>query len=497
VTATPRESPIPAPALEKEVTRGIHLLRGDPKTAIRKLSGPMIVAMFIMAIYNLADAIWVAGLGADALAGVGFTVPLFMIMLGLANGLGAGATSAVARRIGARNKAGAENAATHSMVIALVVAALLTVIFVLFLRPIVTMLGAGPVADISVEYGQIVFLGTVIFLVVQMAYAILRAEGDTSRTMYAMALSAILNIILDPILIYGAGMGVAGAAWATVISIALVLVVIVYWFAVKQDTYVQISLRSFTPDPGTFRQILGVGIPASIEFLLMSVVSIVINIILVTTAGTDAVAVYTSGWRIVMFAVVPLIGIGTSVISVAGAAYGAREYPKIRIILQYSVTIGVLIALATSALTYLLAPQITGLFTYTPESAPLAPGFILFFQTMCLFYPFIPLGMFSSSVFQGTGHGLTSLVINILRNLAFIAIFAYLLGVVLGFGVFGVYMGIVAGNILGGTVGYLWARAFIKRLLRVYAPETPVESTEKGLNVGTATGVEGSRDHPE
>ncbi len=489
MTATPRESP--SPPLEKEVTRGIHLLRGDPKRAIRKLSGPLIVAMFLIAIYNLADAIWVAGLGSNALAGVGFIAPLFMILIGLSNGLGAGATSLVARRIGARDKAGAESAATHSLVIAFAVSAVLTIFFVVFLRPIVEALGAGPVTDISVEYGQIVFLGTVIFLVVQMAYAILRAEGDTKRTMYAMAISSVLNIVLDPILIYGAGMGVAGAAWATVISIAAVMGVVVYWFSVKRDTYVQLSFRGFAPDPRTFRQILGVGLPASIEFLLMSLVVILVNGILVSIAGTDAVAIYTSGWRIVMFAIVPLIGIGTSVISVAGAAYGAREYEKIRIAHQYSIRIGVAIALATSALTFLFAPQLTGLFTYTPESAPLIPGFILFFQTMCLFYPFVPLGIFSSSIFQGTGHGLTSLVINILRNLAFIAVFIYLLGVVLGLGVLGVYLGIVAGNILGASVGYLWARVFIARLLRVYGPGpvqepqlelySPVEEEMKGV----------------
>jgi putative MATE family efflux protein len=466
MTARETAAPVHDTAFEEEVTRGVSILRGDPKTAIRKLSGPMIIAMLLMAVYNLADAIWVAGLGADALAGVGFIAPLFMILIGLSNGLGAGASSVVARRIGARDKPGADSAANHALVLAFGVSAVLMAILVLFLRPIVVMLGAGPVTDLAVEYGSIVFMGTIFFLAVHMTYAILRAEGDTKRTMYAMAASSILNLILDPILIYWAGLGVAGAAYATVISIASVMVVLVYWFFVKQDTYVSISLRAFSPDTRTFRAILGVGLPASLEYLLMSIVVIIINVILVSIAGTDAVAIYTSGWRIVMFAVVPLIGIATSVVSVAGAAYGAREYEKIRVVHRYATTIGVIIALTTSALTYLLAPQITAMFTYSPESAHLIPGFILFFQTMCLFYPFAPLGMFSSSVFQGTGRGLTSLVITILRNLVFIAVFAYLLGIVFGFGEPGVYLGIVAGNILGGSVGYLWARAFIGRLIR-------------------------------
>ncbi|MDI6898354.1 MAG: MATE family efflux transporter [Methanolinea sp.] len=457
----------PDRAFDEQLTKGVSILRGDPEVAVRKLAGPMIVAMLLIAIYNLADAIWVSGISSDALAGVGFVTPLFMILMALSNGLGAGATSVVARCIGARDKEGADTAASHAILTAFIVSAFLMIVFVLFLRPIVVLLGAGPVTDIAVEYGQIVFLGTVFFLVVQMAYAVLRAEGDTKRTMYAMAVSSVLNIILDPILIYGAGLGVAGAAIATVISIASVLVVLAYWFLVKKDTFVSLKIRGFPPDMRIVRSILGVGIPASLEYLLLSVMSLSINLILVTIAGTDAVAVYTSGWRIVMFAIVPLVGIATSVIAVSGAAYGAREYEKIRIVHRYSIRIGVVIGLVTGILTYLLSPQITALFTYSPGSAHLSPAFILFFQTMCFFYPFIPLGMFSSSVFQGTGHGFTSLVISLLRALAFDIVFAFILGMVLGLGEFGVYSGIVVGNIIGGFIGYLWAGVFLDRLVRI------------------------------
>jgi putative MATE family efflux protein len=458
-----------AKAFEEDVTRGVSLLRGDPKTAIRKLSGPMIVAMLLLAVYNLADAVWVAGLGADALAAVGFVMPVFMVLIGLSNGLGAGATSVVSRRIGARDKQGADSAALHAILLGLAIALVLTIPLTINIESIAAVLGAGDIAGLAAEYGSIVFCGTVFIFFVQISYAILRSEGDTKRTMYAMGASSILNIVLDPILIYGAGMGVAGAAAATVISVATVSVVIYYWFNIRRDTYVTLSLREFCPSRRVLRDILGVGLPASLEYLLMSLLVIIINLILVSVAGTDAVAVYTSGWRIVMFAVVPLIGIGTSLVAVAGAAYGAREYRKLKIAHSYSIKIGIGIALLTGLLTWIFAPWITMLFTYSPESAHLAAQFVLFFQTMCLFYPFVPAGMFSSSVFQGTGHGLTSLFITLLRNLLLIAVLAYLLGVVMGFGVIGVYFGIVTGNILGTSVGYIWARIFISRLIATEA----------------------------
>jgi len=213
------------------------------------------------------------------------------------------------------------------------------------------------------------------------------------------------------------------------------------------------------------RDILGVGLPASIEFLLMSIHAIFINSLLVTVAGTDAVAIYTAGWRVVYFAIIPLIAIGTSVISVAGAAYGARQFAKIRTAHTFSITIGVAISLTISAITFFFARQIAVIFTYSPESAHLAPEIAAFLATMCFFYPFVPPGITSGSVFQATGKGLTSLIITVLRNLVFIAVFAYLIGIVLGYGEHGIWWGIVAGDILGGIVSFVWARVYISRLL--------------------------------
>lgn len=444
---------------------GISLLMGDPKKAIVKLSGPMIVAMFLMSTYNIVNAIWVAGLGSDALAAVGFVTPLFMILIGIGSGLGAGVASAISRRIGAKDKTGADNTAVHALLITLILSAVLTIPLIFLTGPIVSLFGAGRTAGLATAYGQIVFLGMVLILFTNIAYAILRAEGDARRAMYVMGASSVLNMILDPLLIYTAGMGIAGAAWGMVISLATVSFVLLYWFLIKRDTYVTISYSAFSWNKKTVRDILGVGLPASIEFLLMSILAIFINSMLVTVAGTDGVAIYTAGWRVVFFAIIPLIAIGTSVISVAGAAYGARQFAKIRTAHTFSVTLGIAISLVISAITFLFAKQIAVIFTYSPDSAHLAPEIAAFLATMCIFYPFVPPGIMSGSVFQATGKGLTSLVITVLRNLVFIAVFAYLIGIVLGYGEHGIWWGIVAGDILGGIVSFIWARVYISRLL--------------------------------
>ncbi|MFA4860451.1 MATE family efflux transporter [Methanoregula sp.] len=463
-TDTPDRAP-EAP-VEKETNAGIALLMGDPKKAIVKLSGPMIVAMFLMSTYNIVNAIWVAGLGSDALAAVGFITPLFMILIGIGSGLGAGVASVISRRIGAKDKKGADNAAVHALLITLIISLICTVPLILLIGPIVNLFGAGATAGLAIEYGQVVFLGMVLILFTNIGYAILRAEGDAKRAMYVMAVSSVLNMILDPLLIYTAGMGIAGAAWGMIISLVVVSIVLLYWFVVKRDTYVTISFSAFSWDKKTLRDILGVGLPASTEFLLMAILAIFINSLLVATAGTDAVAVYTAGWRVVFFAVIPLIAIGTSVISVAGAAYGARNYARIRTTHVFSITLGIAISLVISALTFIFARQIAVIFTYSADSAHLAPEIAAFLATMCFIYPFIPPGIMSGSIFQATGKGMTSLAVTVLRNLVFIALFTYLFGIVLGFGEHGIWWGIVAGDIIGGTVAYLWARAYISALIK-------------------------------
>jgi len=449
---------------DRDLHAGVAIMTGDPKKAILKLAGPMIIAMLLMSLYNLADAIWVAGLGDDALAAVGFVTPFFMVLIGLGNGLGAGANSVISRCIGARNKTGADNAAMHAMILTAAISVALSVLLVFFLESLLLAIGAGETTGLALEYGEIVFAGTVFMLFNSVAYGLLRAEGDAKRTMYAMAASAVLNATLDPILIYTLGMGIAGAAWATVISMTTVTAIMLYWFLVRRDTYLSLTWKNFVHDRRVHAGILQVGLPASLEMLLISGVTIIINRILVTVSGTDAVAVCTSGWRVVMIATVPIMAVGAALITAAGAALGAKHYENVTTVHSYATKVGVGVAAATSALTFVLAPGIAVLFSYSPESAHLAPAITAFLQVMCLFYIFMPPGLMSSSLFQASGKGMTALTLTVLRELVCIGLFAYLLAIPFGLGEVGVWWGIVVGHIVGSLVAYVWARLFIRQL---------------------------------
>lgn len=453
---------------KKEVDQRIAMITGDPKRAIRVLSMPMIISMFLIMAYNLADSIWVAGLGPNALAALGFINPIFFIVIGLGNGLAAGATSLIARCIGADNKKNADNAAIHSIILTLAVSLVSTIIILIFLPNILLLIGAGETVYLGIQYGQIVFGGMVLFMFSSVASGILRAEGDANRPMYAMAATAILNIIIDPIFIYYFGWGVSGAAWATIISAGISCILMGYWLFLKGDTYISFSMEEFKASRKVLKDILMVGLPASAESFVMSFLGVVLNLMLVITGGAAAVAVYTAGWRVVMMAMIIPIGIGTAAITVSGAAYGARNYNNLSNALSYSAKLGVGIALVTATISYIFAGYIANIFSYSSQSAFMAPSISSFLQVMFLFYLPVPLGITASSIFQGMGKGITSLILTVLREVVFISFFAYLFAFTLNFGSRGVWWGLVVGGGIGCMVAYIWAAIYIRRLKKNY-----------------------------
>lgn len=168
-----------------------------------------------------------------------------------------------------------------------------------------------------------------------------------------------------------------------------------------------------------------------------------------------------------MMAIIPLVAVGTAVITVSGVAYGAREYQNLRIAHTYSIKVGLAVATLTSIMTFILAPYIAQIFAYSPETKYLAFTIAAFLQVMCVFYVFVPPGIMSSSVFQGVGKGVTSLILTMLRQLLFVALFAYILAICFNLGQQGVWWGIVTGNISGGVVAFIWARLYINRIQKL------------------------------
>lgn len=454
--------------IEKEKTRNIDIITGEPKRAIRKLALPMILSMFLIMVYNLADSIWVSGLGADALAAIGFITPLFMILVGLGNGLGAGANSLIARAIGANKKEVANNAALHSLLITLILSIVIPIIAIPLMPMLITLMGGESTMDYAMSYAYVIFGLMGVFIFSTTLSSILRSEGDVNRATIAIAITAILNIILDPIFIYTLNFGIAGAAWATILSALLSCVVMAYWIWVKKDTYMDLELHHYHWNKFVMKEILKVAIPSTVEQIIISSLVMSINAMLVMVSSTTQVAVYTASMRIIQMSMIPLMGLGTALLTVGGAAYGARNFKKMDISFSYTVKIGFVISIILGILMYIFAPQLSMLFAYSPETAGLAPQISEVMRIMIFFLVFMPFGMAGSCMFQGVGRGTTALIITIIRSLVGEVVLAYFLGIVMGFGYTGVYFGLVIGSFIGSMIGFGWAKLFLRECKKLF-----------------------------
>lgn len=456
---------------QKEVNKNIKIITGEPKKAIRKLALPMILSMFLIMVYNLADSIWVSGLGADALAAIGFITPLFMIIVGLGNGIGAGANSLIARAIGAEKKDVANNAALHSIIITVILSIVIPIIALPLMPNIITLMGGASTMGYALSYANVTFGLMGVFLISTTLTAILRSEGDVNRATIAIAITAIINIVLDPIFIYTLNMGIAGAAWATILSALISCIVIAYWIWVKKDTYMDLEFHFFKANKFVLKEILKVAIPSTVEQLVISGLVMFINAMLVMVSSTTQVAIYTASMRIIQMSMIPLMGLGTALLTVVGAAYGARNYEKMNVSFSYTVKIGFIVSIVLGIIIYIFAPQLSLLFAYSAETAGLASQITEVMRILTLFLIFVPFGMAGSCMFQGVGRGTSALIITIIRSLIGEIILAYLFGIVMGLGYMGVYSGLVLGSFIGSMIGYGWARIFLKECKKLFKPE--------------------------
>jgi putative MATE family efflux protein len=464
-TTTPEETNDSSQPFQNQ-TKGLKALLGDPKKAILTLSLPMIVAMVVQTLYNLINRIWVSGLGTDAAAAVGFAFPLLFMGTAIATGLGVGGGSAISRKIGAKDKKGGDIAAVHTLILMVIVALAYAIPLFMFADDIFRLIGAGQATATASLYARIIYSASIVSFFTSIATALLRSEGDAKRSMLAMILGGILNAVLDPIFIYVFGWGVPGAAIASVVSICVSASLLFYWLFLKKNTFLSFHFRGFHFDKRVIKDILAVGFPASLLQLSMAIMLFLMNIIVEHISGTDGVAVFSAGWAVAMTASMPLLGMATAVVSVTGAAFGAREYKKLDIAHLYALKIGILIETSIAIATFIFAPAITLAFTTSADMVHLGDEITTFLRIICIYYPATAFGMLSSSLFQGVGKGLYSLIVTILRTIILILPLAWLFGVILGWGLPGAWWGLVVANIIGSAITFIWAKLYVNNLLK-------------------------------
>lgn len=458
----------------QDKTKEVETLLGDPKKAILAMAVPIVVAMLAQSVNKLADAVWVSSLGPDALAAVGIVFPLFFILIAFSNGIGVGAASAISKRIGAENKEGADKTATHAIVLIAVISIFLTIALAVFLDPLLRIMGAGATESTlreCMDYAWPMIISTPIFLFIGVLSSILRSEGAAKRSMYILILAAIINLALDPIFIYdfGLGWGIAGAAWATVVGESIALIAMFYWYFVKKNLYLKFKFKGFRFEMPIIKDIFRVGLPASMQMMILSVVSIFMNLILLKAGGDDGVAIYSSDWRIINMLSIPLMGIASGLVPVCAAAFGARRYDKIKIAYVYSLKISVASMIIISVVTVIFAPQMLTVFTYDASTEYLRDGMAEFMRIACLFLPFMAMGMAAESLFQALGMGMKALISTLFRNFLMLPIAYFLM--VTSSGLTSIWWGISISEIVGSLFIVVWSALVLREIMKVYNME--------------------------
>jgi len=441
----------------------------NPAKALWSLAIPIMFGMGIHTLYNLVDMMFIGRLGGDAIAGVAFNMPIFFLMLGLTMGLGSGVTASIARFIGEKNKQNADNAAEHALAMGGTIAIIFTAAGLFFGKQMLSILGAeGTILTLAWDYLYIIIVGLPFMVFSGFFRSILAGEGDMKFPMMVAGFGTILNIILDPIFIFeleqfggiGFGMGVKGAAMATVVCQLIVFIIFVYMLFVKEHAYITFRLKDFKPSKDILWDIVKVGLPASMSMIIMAVGQGVFNKILIHYSS-NTVAAYQVAGRLDMLIFLPIFAIAGGMTTLVGMFYGAKKLTELNFIVKYGISRAFFITLISSAFVYYFAEIFSGWFTNDREIIDVSVGFL---RLVCLIYPLVAIAITSGRVMQGLGKGIPVLVITTIRVIGISAPLALYFSYVLNKPVEWNWYAIMISASISFVIAINWVRFELKKV---------------------------------
>ena len=439
----------------------IELIRNNPKKAVLKLSFPIFIMLIISMVYNLIDTVWVSGLGPNALSAMAFVSPIYMLLVSIGAGIGTAASSLISRSIGAKDHKHANNVGLHAILLGGILSIIPAILILFFMKPILIFIGAENVLNYAMDYSYIIFIFIFVFIYSSIGSSFFRAEGNVKRATRAVFLSSILNIILDPIFIYVLHLGMKGAALSSVISVLISCIIMAYWIWVKKDNYLELTYKDFKLNLNIIKEIIGLAIPATLETTVVSVLTLLTNLMIKRASNSVSVGVYTASMQVVQFTIIPLTAISVTLLTVAGVAYGANNFKNLKTAHSFCIRIGFVLAIVSAIIMIIFSSPIATIFSYSNKSAELTPLIASTISILSLYVIAIPHGLMSSALFKAIGKGLYSLILTIIRSLLLEIVCAYLFCFTFGWGLNGIYAGIIIGCFLGSVVGYIWAKIFI------------------------------------
>ncbi len=413
-----------------------EILNDDLRVLLFKFSLPAMTGMVISALYNFIDTIFVGnGVGSIAIAALTIVFPIQIIMLAIGLMIGVGAASVISRGLGKGDEKLAAKAGGNAFIINVVINAVLMVIAFIFLDDILKFFGASAaVLPYARDYLSVILFGFIFFSFSLAANHIIRAEGKPRAAIYPMVIGAVLNIILDPIFIFGLKMGVRGVALATIISQFVSICYIVLYFYFGKSI--------FKPNAGMFKlnwniikNILTIGFPSFLMAIIDSVIFLVFNRAILYYGNDTYIAIAGITIRIVDLVVMPIIGISYGFSTIASFNYGAKLYARVKKVLGEAIIWTTCIASAGFIAMMFFPKYLLRIFT---DNTQVINNGILPMRIIVVFLPILGFLIVGGTLFQAIGKPVPALIINFSRQVIFLIPAIFILPIF--FGLNGVFL---------------------------------------------------------
>ncbi len=429
-----------------------------------KLSIPGVIGMATQALYNVVDSIYIGHVSKEALSALSLAFPIQMVLIALAVGTGVGATSLISRTLGSGDHQKAGIIADHVVLIAVILGATVALIGWLFSHNLISLFTRDPLLiKMGGDYIRIIMVGSIAMFVPMLFNGILRGEGNTFIPMLTMMIGALLNITIDPFLIFGIWifpeMGVEGAALATVLSrIISGTFVILILFSDKNE--IKMNPKTFRFSFIIIREIYRVGLPAMAMQLLASVMLAGGNLIIGRHSVT-AIAVFGIFFRLQSFIFMPVFGLGQGVMPLIGYNYGNRNPNRMKQTARIGITTAFCFTLIGFLIFQSIPRQLITMFNSDPELVRIG---VTAMRRISIGFLFVGPSIMSANIFQAIGRGLPSLFIGILRTIGILLPSMYILGEL--FGLSALWFAFPIAEVVTFSLAFIWLINVLKQIFR-------------------------------
>lgn len=411
----------------------------SPDKAIVKLAVPATLALLAKAVYNLVDTAYIGMLGDDlAMAGVGVTVPLLLIMVSIENIFAAGAAVLDGRQLGAKDQEGASRTVTTIIGISTLIGAALCVSGLFFLEPLMRAFGATDASlPYAMDYAFWMFIAALANLPAQSMNCAARAESSVKISSIAVITGAVLNVILDPIFMFdwGLNQGVAGASQATTVS-QFVTFFILAWFYASGRSAIKIKAKAFRPSAGFIWDVAAIGIPTAVIQICLAVAASLTNVAAKGLPQSDEIiAAYGIVQRLVLIGCYVIMGFMQGYQPVASFAFGVENNKRFQQSVRFALKGSLLLTLLVEAAYIFLSGQLIALFNQNPVIVDYGRRLLI---SQVILYPAFGLCYMMTITFQTIGESRFGLFLSLLRQgLFYVPCILILPGLL---GIYGIYL---------------------------------------------------------